>query len=259
MFDFSALRGNETVKKILSGRSFHACLIEGPDCENRDTLSSLVAMSLLCTAETKPCGECKNCRKFLAGNHPDVVRIDGSVSVEEMRRALSGILLLPNEAPVRVYIIENAHTMSDLVQNILLKPIEEPPEFAAFLLVSQRAEALLETIRSRCCILPVEADTVPEIPENVFAFINSVEAGIFSEAEQFLEFSGREDQREFFRACLREVRRRLLDAAKNGEEKQSLFYGRLDEIFSGVAAACEYNVNMKLWNTVLLARCFSEK
>lgn len=259
MIDFTALKRNKQAAKILSGRSFHACLIEGPDGENRKALVLLTAMKMLCPEQNAPCGQCRNCKKFLAESHPDLVLIDGGVSVEEMRNALSGILLLPNEAPVRVYLIENAEAMSELVQNVLLKPIEEPPPFAAFILVARHADALLETVRSRCCILTAEDETAQAVPETVPLFLDSIRAGIFSEAESYLDFPGREEQRVFFRACLQEVRRRLLNAAENKRQEDFTYYGGLEEIFAETAVACEYNINIKLRNTVLLARCFQKR
>lgn len=256
--DFSAIQKDVPEVKLLSGRTFHTCLIEGEDCPARDSLTALAVLRLLCTADEKPCGVCCNCRKFLSGSHPDVFRIDGSLSAEEMRRALSGLLLIPNEAPTRVYLIENAQDMSELVQNILLKPIEEPPEFVAFLLVTRRKEALLETVRSRCLILSVENDAVLPVPEMVSSFLDSVQTGIFSEAEKFLDFSGREEQRQFFRDCLREIRHRLLAASRDGRENVFASLGRLENIFREVSSSCEYNINVRLWNTVLLSRCFQK-
>lgn len=256
--DFSAIQRKSPEVKLLSGRNFHACLIEGEDCPARDSLTALAVLRLLCTAEEKPCGVCRNCRKFLSDSHPDVVRIDGGISVEEMRRALSGLLFVPNEAPTRVYLIENAQDMSDLVQNILLKPIEEPPEFVAFILVTRRKEALLETVRSRCLVLSVENDAALPVPESVSDFLDSLQAGIFSEAEKFLDFPGREEQRRFFQDCLREVRKRLLDVSRDGREETLFLLARWENIFREVSSSCEYNINVKLWNTVLLSRCFQK-
>lgn len=248
---------NREIKKILSERDFHACLIEGKTGQIRDEIVNFAAMRLLCREENAPCGQCRNCKKFQAGNHPDLIRIDAALPVEEMRRALSGLLLLPNEAKTRVYIIENAGDMSRQTQNVLLKPIEEPPPFAAFLLVTERKEALLETVRSRCFVLSVEDPGEEDPPENAVRFLDCVRQGLYTQAEEFLDFPGREEQRIFLRACLREVKKRLLCAAKEKQDEDLDFYSRLEQAIDKTASACEYNVNIKLWNTVFIARCFA--
>lgn len=110
-------------------------------------------MSYVCTGENPPCGVCSGCRKAAAGIHPDIVRVgeDGKdVNVAAVRALRSDAYILPNEAPRKVYQIENAGSMNASAQNAMLKLLEDGPPYAAFLLLAESDGDLLPTVRSRC-------------------------------------------------------------------------------------------------------------
>ena len=104
-----------------------------------------------------PCWDCPACRKVLEGKCPDIHIIgrDGkaSVGVEAIRFLRQDVLIPPNDLDTKIYIIEDAHTMTVQAQNALLLTLEEPPPYVLFLLLCNEADALLETIRSRAPIL----------------------------------------------------------------------------------------------------------
>lgn len=107
-----------------------------------------------------PCRVCSPCRKVLEGSCPDV-RIIGregkaSIGVESIRFLRQDVLIPPNELDTKIYIIEDAETMTVQAQNALLLTLEEPPSYVLFLLLCNGADALLETIRSRAPILRTE-------------------------------------------------------------------------------------------------------
>ena len=124
-----------------------------------------LAQTLLCTGVggNRPCGLCRDCRKAAAGIHPDIMVTERlkddkgkekrEIYVEQVREIIASAPILPNEAEKKVYIIRDAGTMKAPAQNALLKILEEPPHFAAFILVADSAGQLLETVRSRCVTL----------------------------------------------------------------------------------------------------------
>ena len=125
-----------------------------------------LAQAMLC-AETDaagtPCGRCRDCRKAQAGTHPDILVIQRlkdekgkekrEIYVDQIREIVASAAILPNEAEKKVYILRDAGTMNAAAQNALLKLLEEPPAFDAFILVADNAGQLLETVRSRCVTL----------------------------------------------------------------------------------------------------------
>ena len=154
-----ALAGNEALKRQLSaqeaGRGLsHAYLISGSAGSGKRTLARLLAAAFVCSGSgAVPCGACPGCRKVLGGIHPDVIPIgdDGKgITVAQSRQIRADAYVRPNEAPRKVYIIQNAQTMNASAQNALLKLLEEGPAYAAFLLLTDNPAALLPTVRSRC-------------------------------------------------------------------------------------------------------------
>ncbi len=159
---FSQLLGNEQLKNRLSqtfgaGKSSHCYLICGAVGSGRKTLAKLLTAAFQCTGADAPCLTCSGCKKALSGNHPDLILVDDpdkvNVGVDLIRSIHGQVYIKPNEGKKQVVYIPRADKMNESAQNALLKLIEEPPSFGAFLLVADRAEALLPTIRSRCVTL----------------------------------------------------------------------------------------------------------
>ena len=120
-----------------------------------------------------PCLNCPACRKVLEDTCPDVHIIgrDGkaSIGVEAIRFLRQDVLIPPNDLDTKIYVIEDAHTMTVQAQNALLLTLEEPPAYVLFLLLCDGADALLETIRSRAPILR----TRPVPDEDIRAFLKA--------------------------------------------------------------------------------------
>lgn len=168
---FDALLGNERVKQNLTAafqknRVSHFYLISGPAGAGKRTLAQQVAAAAVCTGENKPCLSCSHCRKVMAGSHPDYITIDDPekkhVPIDLIRSARADIYIQPNEAQRKVYCIPRAQDMRIEAQNALLKILEEPPAYGVFLLLTDNAEKLLPTVRSRCTELSLTA-----LPENI--------------------------------------------------------------------------------------------
>ena len=158
-----SLLGNERLRSGLaavfaSGKLSHCYLLAGPAGSGKHSLARILAAAMECTeGDKRPCGRCPQCRKVLAGVHPDVITVDDpakkTVTVEMIRKARSDVYIKPNEGLRKVYLIPRAADMNPAAQNALLKVIEEPPDYAAFLLLTESAERLLPTIRSRSVLL----------------------------------------------------------------------------------------------------------
>ena len=137
----------------------HAYILNGEKGAGKKMLATLFATTLLCEkAGPDPCNECHSCRQAESGNHPDIIRVThekpNTISVDDIREQVNGtILIKPYQGPYKIYIIPQADMMSVQAQNALLKTIEEPPEYAVIMLLTENADTLLKTIASRCVML----------------------------------------------------------------------------------------------------------
>lgn len=166
---FDTLLGNDRLKQNLTGafaknRVSHFYLISGPEGSGKKTLTRLLAAAALCTGEQKPCMSCSHCRKVLSGTHPDFITVDDPekrfVPIELIRDTQADLYIQPNEGHRKIYLFPRAQDMLIPAQNALLKILEEPPAYGVFILLTDNAEKLLPTVRSRCTELALT--TLPE-------------------------------------------------------------------------------------------------
>ena len=161
--EFVGFLGNDALKARLSaadarGMLSHCYLISGPEGSGKHTLARILAAAMQCTHPTRrPCGGCAACRKVFAAQHPDVITVRDAehkqLAVDVVRAARADVFVRPNEGRKKIYIFDQPMGMA--AQNALLKILEEPPEYAVFLLLYPSSDALLATIRSRCAELPL--------------------------------------------------------------------------------------------------------
>lgn len=138
----------------------HAYLVTGGGVDSRAALIGRLTAAYLCEDGQPPCGRCRACRKTAAGIHPDVSYTapepgKQEISVAQIRALRADAYIRPNEGKRKVYIIDPADAMNPTAQNALLKVLEEGPAYAAFLLAADRPGKLLDTVRSRCELLPL--------------------------------------------------------------------------------------------------------
>jgi len=156
---FAELVGQETVRSVLSraaaeDRVAPAYLFSGTRGVGKTTLARVFAKALNCekapTAE--PCNLCGQCRKITQGIHVDVLEIDGASNrgIEDARRLRENIGYAPLEARRKVFIIDEAHMLTNASFNALLKTLEEPPPGVTFILATTEAHKFPITIVSRC-------------------------------------------------------------------------------------------------------------
>lgn len=157
--DLSDLQIGNGVRRRLEaavGRLSHAYIIEGSVKQTNDVLANHLAQAYVCSSKgNKPCGDCPNCRKAAGKIHPDIIRVSlledkREIVVGQVRQLRSEAYIRPNEADRKVFIIDDAQTMNENAQNALLKVLEDGPQYLSFLLLTENAQQLLSTIRSRC-------------------------------------------------------------------------------------------------------------
>ncbi len=165
-------------RSLISHRLAHAYLFRGPDGVGKRLFALRLAARVNCADPVglAPCGLCSSCLKFLSGNHPDFLVISpekGSIKIDRIREMSRSLGYPPYESQMRVILIEDIHTMGPAAANSLLKTLEEPPEHNLLILTADAGRELLDTIRSRCQVVPFvslsTAETVKilaqELPE----------------------------------------------------------------------------------------------
>jgi DNA polymerase-3 subunit delta' len=148
----------------------HAYLLVGPWHVGKGTLAINLAQALNCDGSEVPCGECRSCQRIREGKHADVTPIGldsrTEISIDDIRGLQRLANLPPYEGKCKVFIIDEAESLSTEAANSLLKILEEPPPRVVWLLLAADEERLLPTIISRCQRLelkPVPSERVQEV------------------------------------------------------------------------------------------------
>lgn len=167
MMDFSKVIGHEKIIEhlqtaISQEKVSHSYIFNGEDGSGKKMLAGIFAKTLQCEVhENHPCNTCKSCLQADSGNHPDIIWVThekASIGVDDIRVQLNNdISIKPYSALHKIYIIDEADKMTEQAQNALLKTIEEPPEYAIIILLTDNVNRLLPTILSRCVTLNLKA------------------------------------------------------------------------------------------------------
>lgn len=176
---FDEVKGQEHVvttlkNQLASGRVGHAYLLRGTRGTGKTTIAKLMAKVVNCEHPTEagPCGECDSCKAIADGSSLNVIEIDAAThsGVDYMRQINETVQYAPANGKYLVYIIDEAHQLSNGAFNALLKTMEEPPEYVIFILATTDDEKLPITIKSRCQVydfhrIPIEtiADRMADI------------------------------------------------------------------------------------------------
>ena len=164
MVSFNNIIGHKDIVKHLQNaikteKISHSYIFTGRPGSGKKLIATTYAMTLQCEAGgTEPCQKCDSCKKALGKNHPDIIMVNheksGTISIDEIReQVIHDVAVKPYCSPHKIYIIPDAEMMTVQAQNALLKTIEEPPEYAVIMLLTENAETLLPTIRSRCVMM----------------------------------------------------------------------------------------------------------
>jgi len=158
MHAFSKIIGNENLIRAMQtsvshNRVGHAYIIDGSAGSGKRLLSLAFAKAILC-GRAIPCDACASCKTLESGNHPDIIFVrptKKSLGVDDIREQIVGIChIKPFSSVFRIFIIENAETMTIPAQNALLKTLEDGPKHAIFFLLSKNSGVFLPTVISRC-------------------------------------------------------------------------------------------------------------
>lgn len=158
---FSDVIGQDHVTRTLKNaieqqRIAHGYIFSGHRGIGKTTIARILAMALNCRKSDKPtpdpCGECESCTEIRAGNSVDVIEIDAATNrgIDEIRELREGARYRPARDRYKIYILDEAHQITDAAFNALLKTLEEPPPHIVFMMATTQPEDIPQTIRSRC-------------------------------------------------------------------------------------------------------------
>lgn len=171
------------------GRCPHALLVDGGGALKRTALARLAAKMIVCSnSERTPCGACENCRKADENIHPDIIMVtkpdDKKFFVKaDVKKVVADAYLTPNDSHKKVYILSEVQQMNEECQNLLLKILEEPPAYTAFILTSHTANAVIGTVLSRVSRLRLGKSEDTEYSEKAVQVVTALSDAVNSPYE----------------------------------------------------------------------------
>jgi DNA polymerase-3 subunit gamma/tau len=156
---FAELIGQEHVRTTLENaiaqqRIAHGYIFSGQRGTGKTTVARILARCLNCIdgPTATPCGVCASCLEIAGGNSPDVIEIDAASNrgINEMRELRENVRYRPARDRYKVFIVDEAHQITNEAFNAMLKTLEEPPEWAVFILCTTEVHKIPTTIASRC-------------------------------------------------------------------------------------------------------------
>ncbi len=162
---FADVAGQEHVTRTLlnaldQGRIAHGYIFSGHRGIGKTTIARILAQALNCRTEVgsparptqEPCGVCDSCTEIRAGNSVDVLEIDAATNrgIDEVRELREAARYRPARDKFKIWILDEAHQITDAAFNALLKTLEEPPDHVIFMMATTQPEDIPQTIRSRC-------------------------------------------------------------------------------------------------------------
>jgi DNA polymerase-3 subunit gamma/tau len=162
---FADVAGQDHVTRTLlnaleQNRIAHGYIFSGHRGIGKTTIARILAMALNCRTEVgsaqrpspEPCGVCDACTEIRQGNAVDVIEIDAATNrgIDEIRELRDAARYSPARDRYKVYILDEAHQITEAAFNALLKTLEEPPAHVIFMMATTEPENIPQTIRSRC-------------------------------------------------------------------------------------------------------------
>ncbi len=155
-------------------RLAHAYLLEGPSGSGKKELTHFFVKLLLCETpdENVPCETCRSCKLYESGNHPNILFIkpDGqNIKIDQIRELIYAMNKTALNTGRKIYVIEQADRLNNSSANALLKFLEEPEANVTAILLTERLNAIMSTIRSRCQLLSFQPLSRPKLMEKLQA------------------------------------------------------------------------------------------
>jgi len=162
---FADVAGQDHVTRTLlnalnQNRIAHGYIFSGHRGIGKTTIARILAMALNCRNEVgsaerptpEPCGVCDSCIEIRQGNAVDVIEIDAATNrgIDEIRELRDAARYAPSRDRYKIYILDEAHQITEAAFNALLKTLEEPPAHVIFMMATTEPENIPQTIRSRC-------------------------------------------------------------------------------------------------------------
>jgi DNA polymerase-3 subunit gamma/tau len=185
---------------LAQDRIAHGYIFSGHRGIGKTTIARILAMALQCrtpkgTAErptAEPCGLCDACTEIRAGNAMDVIEIDAATNrgIDEIRELREGARYSPARDRYKIYILDEAHQITDAAFNALLKTLEEPPAHVIFMMATTQPEDIPQTIRSRCQHFSFHAVRFQEIVAQLRSIAEKESVGVDDAALSLLAEAG---------------------------------------------------------------------
>lgn len=194
---FDEIIGQKHIVKILRNQIKNdnvsqAYLFTGTRGTGKTTTARILAKALNCTSKDPdidvPCGECANCKAIKEGRFLDVVELDAASNngVENLRQITESVQYPPTVGKYKIYIIDEAHMLTDAAENAFLKTLEEPPTHVVFILATTNPEKVKATIKSRCLTLNFRHVSEEELAEGIKRICNKKRIAIEDDAISLL-------------------------------------------------------------------------
>jgi DNA polymerase-3 subunit gamma/tau len=170
--DFDEVVGQEAIVRTLknaitSGQVRQAYLFAGPRGTGKTSLARILAKGLNCVQGPTPTPDkvCNPCVTIASGTSLDVIEMDAASQrgIDDIREIRERVVLQPAEGRYKVYILDEAHQLTDAAWNALLKLIEEPPPHLVFVFCTTDLSKVLPTVRSRCQTFVFARPRLPEL------------------------------------------------------------------------------------------------